>query len=58
MSTLIAHGQESVEKFGAPYEAVHLWLDEFQGTERYRMRHRQVRHHEGLIRAKLLRSAL
>ena len=49
MSTLIAHCQESLEKFGAPYEEVHLWLDEFQGTEPYRMRHRRVRHHEAGI---------
>ena len=49
MSTLTAHCQESLEKFGAPYEEVHLWLDEFQGTEPYRMRHRRVRHHEAGI---------
>jgi len=45
-----AHCQESIRLFGDPYEEVHRWLDEFQGTERYRMRHRRVRHHEAGIR--------
>lgn len=43
------HCQESIDLFGGPYEEVHRWLDEFQGTERYRMRHRRVRHHEAGI---------
>ena len=55
MSTFIAHCQESIEKFGAPYEEVHLWLDEFHGTERYRMRHRRVRHHEAGIQEAISR---
>lgn len=50
VSKLVDHCRESIEKFGAPHEAVHRWLDEFQGTERYRMRHRRVRHHEAGIR--------
>lgn len=50
MSKFADHCRESIEKFGSPHEAVHLWLDEFQGTERYRMRHRRVRHHEAGIR--------
>jgi hypothetical protein len=29
-------------------------LDEFQGTEKYRMRHRRVRHHEAGIREAIL----
>lgn len=36
--------QESIALFGKPYEEVHQWLDEFQGTEKYRMRH-----HKGFI---------
>ncbi len=50
MSTFARHCQESVELFGNPYEEVHRWLDEFHGSERYRMRHRRVRHHEAGIR--------
>lgn len=49
MSTFEAHCQESIELFGQPYEEVHRWLDEFQGTEKYKMRHRRVRHHEAGI---------
>lgn len=45
MSKLNDHCKESVELFGKPYEYLHQWLDEFHGTERYRMRHRRVRHH-------------
>lgn len=50
MSKFEAHCQESIRLFGDPYEEIHRWLDEFQGTERYRMRHRRVRHHEAGIR--------
>ena len=50
MSTLAAHYQKSTQLFGDLYEAVHRWLGEFQGTERYRMRHRRVRYHEAGIR--------
>jgi hypothetical protein len=50
MSTFKRHCQESEELFGEPFEEVHLWLDEFQGTPEYRMRHRRVRHHEAGIR--------
>ena len=50
MSRFEDHCQESLGLFGKPYEEVHRWLDEFQGTERYRMRHRRVRHHEAGIR--------
>jgi hypothetical protein len=50
MSKFEDHCQESIRLFGDPYEEVHRWLDEFQGTERYRMRHRRVRHHEAGIR--------
>lgn len=31
--------------FGAPFEDLHRWLDEFAGTPEYGMRHRRVRHH-------------
>jgi hypothetical protein len=50
LSTFERHCQESEELFGEPFEEVHLWLDEFQGTPEYRMRHRRVRHHEAGIR--------
>lgn len=50
MSTFAEHCRESLALFGDPYPALHRWLDEFQGTERYRMRHRRVRHHEAGIR--------
>lgn len=40
---------ESEELFGKSYEEVHLWLDEFAGTEKYKMRHRRIRHHKAGI---------
>lgn len=46
------HCAESVKLFGKPFEEVHIWLDQFAGTEQYGMRHRRVRHHTaGLIEA-------
>ena len=36
--------------FGKDYAQVHLWLDEFAGTEEYGFRHRKKRHHEQGIR--------
>jgi len=50
MSGFEAHCHESVKLFGKPYEEVHHWLDEFMGTEKYRMRHRKVRHHQAGIK--------
>lgn len=50
MSKFEDHCKESVALFGKPYEEVHHWLDEFHGTEKYKMRHRRVRHHEAGIR--------
>jgi hypothetical protein len=49
MSTFEKHCEESIRLFGKPFEEVHLWLDEFQGTPKYGMRHRRVRHHEAGI---------
>jgi hypothetical protein len=46
MSTFEKHCEESIKLFGQPYDEVHHWLDEFQGTPKYKMRHRRVRHHE------------
>ena len=43
------HCAESVRLFGKPYAELHRWLDEFAGSERYGMRHRQVRHHQAGI---------
>lgn len=37
------HCEESEKLFGLRYE-VHLWLDEFAGTGKYKMRHRPKRH--------------
>ena len=42
---LADHQRESRTLFGDDFTEVHLWLDAFQGTEEYRMRHRRVRHH-------------
>lgn len=39
------HCRESLSLFGKSYAEVHLWLDEFAGTEKYGFRHRKVRHH-------------
>jgi hypothetical protein len=50
MSTFEAHCHESSIRFGQAFEEVHRWLDAFQGTPKYRMRHRRVRHHEAGIR--------
>lgn len=50
MSTFEKHCEESIKLFGLPYEEVHLWLDEFQGTPQYKMRHRKKRHHEAGIK--------
>ncbi len=49
MSTFENHCSESIRLFGSSYEEVHRWLDEFQGTAQYKMRHRKVRHHEAGI---------
>jgi hypothetical protein len=48
--TFEKHCEESEKLFGKRFEEVHRWLDEFQGSPRYRMRHRRVRHHEAGIR--------
>lgn len=50
MSKFEDHCRESITLFGRPYAEVHLWLDEFHGTEKYKMRHRRVRHHEAGIK--------
>jgi hypothetical protein len=50
MSTFEKHCEESLRLFGKPYDEVHNWLDEFQGTPEYKMRHRRKRHHEAGIR--------
>jgi len=47
---LADHQRESRDLFGDDFTEVHLWLDAFQGTEKYRMRHRRVRHHIAGIR--------
>ena len=54
MACFEQHCEESIKLFGKAYEAVHLWLDEFAGSEEYGMRHRRVRHHEKGIREAIL----
>jgi hypothetical protein len=50
--TFEKHCEESEKLFGKRFEEVHRWLDEFQGTPQYHMRHRRVRHHEtGIMEA-------
>jgi hypothetical protein len=49
MSTFEKHCEESIRLFVQPFEEVHRWLDQFQGTPKYGMRHRRVRHHEAGI---------
>jgi hypothetical protein len=34
--------QESEARFGQSFEEIHRWLDEFQGTPEYRMRHHEA----------------
>lgn len=41
-----SHCIESMALFGASFSHVHLWLDEFYGSEKYKSRHRRIRHHE------------
>lgn len=48
--TFEKHCEESDDLFGERFEEVHCWLDAFQGTPKYRMRHRRKRHHEEGIR--------
>jgi hypothetical protein len=48
--TFEKHCEESEKLFGKRFQEVHRWLDEFQGSPQYRMRHRRVRHHEAGIR--------
>ena len=50
MATFEKHCRESGAIFGKPYEEVHHWLDEFQGRDPYKMRHRRLRHHGAGIR--------
>jgi hypothetical protein len=44
------HQRESRDLFGEDFTEVHLWLDEYMGTEKYGMRHRRIRHHLAGIR--------
>lgn len=50
MPTFEKHCEESISKFGKPFEEVHKWLDEFARSKEYGMRHRRKRHHEAGIR--------
>ena len=46
MPSFKEHCEESIKLFGEPFEAVHLWLDEFAGRPPYGMKHRRLRHHQ------------
>ena len=49
------HCLECIAEFGNPYQEVHKWLDEFAGFKKYKMKHRQIRHHlEGIEKVKEL----
>lgn len=50
MPSLEFHCEESLRLFGADWEDLHRWLDEFAGQAPHGMRHRHVRHHEEGIR--------
>ena len=55
MAKFEEHCRACVEELGEPFEAVHLWLDEFAGQPGIATRHRRFRHHkEGIeeVRAK------
>ncbi len=46
MASFEDHCEESRKKFSDAFKEVHLWLDEFAGSEEYGYRHRKKRHHE------------
>ena len=48
--TFEQHCLESLKTFGDMFEKVHLWLDEYAGSEEYGYCHRKKRHHEAGIR--------
>lgn len=55
MASLEKHCEESLQKFGRPFEEVHKWLDEFAGSKEFGFQHRKKRHHEkGIQQAKAL----
>lgn len=39
------HCEETIKLLGKAYEEVHVWLDEFAGSEEFGMAHRKKRHH-------------
>ena len=41
-----SHCMESMALFGASFSHVHLWLDEFHGSKKYKSRHSQIRHYQ------------
>ena len=49
MPSFEQHCAEANATFGAPYEEVHRWLDEFAGQPPLGMRHRRLRHHQAGI---------
>ena len=40
------HCLECLQKLGKPFKEVHIWLDEFAGSKKHGMKHRQLRHHQ------------
>jgi hypothetical protein len=52
MPSFEEHCLGSLKLFGKSFAEVHLWLDEYAGTEEYGYRHRKKRHHmEGIRQA-------
>ncbi len=49
MPSFEQHCAEARTTFGAPFEDVHRWLDEYAGRPPWGMRHRRLRHHQSGI---------
>jgi len=39
------HCMSCRRRFGEDFDYVHLWLDEFYGSDQYKTKHRKLRHH-------------
>jgi DNA-binding GntR family transcriptional regulator len=40
------HCMRCRKRFGEDFDYVHLWLDEFYGSDQYKTKHRKLRHHK------------
>ncbi|RYD63181.1 MAG: hypothetical protein EOP84_33870 [Verrucomicrobiaceae bacterium] len=45
MPSLEEHCRQTQKAFGATFEHIHLWLNEFSGKPPHWMKHRRFRHH-------------